>query len=178
MISGHAQNGKDTVASMIGNDLKKHGYRVLITHYGDLVKYICKTFFNWNGKKDDYGRTILQYVGTDIIRHAEPDYWVEFIVKILRFFPDTWDYVLIPDARFPNEIRALEDEGFHVTHLRVRRENFQNDLSEEQRKHPSETSLDHTVPDFWIENDSSLEHLELIVEKYLKENIYGQEGLL
>ena len=81
MISGHAQNGKDTVASMIGNDLKKHGYRVLITHYGDLVKYICKTFFNWNGKKDDYGRTILQYVGTDIIRHAEPDYWVEFIVS-------------------------------------------------------------------------------------------------
>ena len=107
VISGHAQHGKDTVARMIRSDLEEHGNSVLITHYGDLVKYICKTFFDWNGEKDEYGRTLLQYVGTDVIRKAQPDFWVGFIIQILRFFPDVWDYVLIPDARFPNEIRAL-----------------------------------------------------------------------
>ncbi len=174
-ISGHAQNGKDTVAQMLRDSLEEHGNRVLIAHYGDLVKYICKGFFGWNGEKGEYGRTLLQYVGTDVVRRQDPDYWVNFIIQMLRFFGDNWDYVLIPDARFPNEIRGLQEEGFDVIHLRVRRENFTSPLSKEQQEHPSETALDHTVPDHWIINDGTLSDLELAVKKYLEENIYGEE---
>lgn len=145
----------------------------MVAHYGDLVKYICQTYFNWNGEKDEYGRSLLQHVGTDVVRHMEPDYWVEFIVRILRFFPDEWDYVVIPDARFPNEIRVLEENGLQVTHLRVRRDSIPNNLTEEQRNHPSETSLDHTTPDAWIDNEGSLRHLEEVVKQYLEDNIYG-----
>ena len=62
-ISGHAQNGKDTFAKMVSEKLGKKGYRVLVTHYADLVKYICKMFFDWDGQKDDHGRELLQFVG-------------------------------------------------------------------------------------------------------------------
>ena len=172
VISGHAQNGKDTVAQMIRKELEDTGERVLVTHYADLVKYICRTFFGWNGEKDEFGRSLLQYVGTDVVRKADPDYWVRFIAGILKFFPDNWGYVLIPDARFPNEIRSLQEEGFDVVHLRVRRENFVSSLTNEQQQHPSETALDHTEPDHWIINDGSLEHLETIVRTFVKENIY------
>lgn len=107
-ISGKAQHGKDTTAKLLEEILEAQGNRVLIAHYGDLVKYVCKTFFGWDGKKDEKGRTLLQRVGTDKIRAVSPDYWVDFIVSILDIFCDEWDYVLIPDTRFPNEYEIYE----------------------------------------------------------------------
>ena len=53
LISGKAQHGKDTTANFLKQELELHGSRVLITHYGDLVKYTCKAFFNWDGNKDE-----------------------------------------------------------------------------------------------------------------------------
>ena len=87
-ISGKAQNGKDTTAGLLKAALEADGYKVLITHYADLLKYICKQFFGWDGQKDDAGRHILQYVGTDIIRQKRPDYWVGFVTSILELFPN------------------------------------------------------------------------------------------
>ena len=40
-ISGKAQNGKDTTAGLLKAALEADGYKVLITHYADLLKYIC-----------------------------------------------------------------------------------------------------------------------------------------
>ena len=77
----------------------------------------------------------------------------------------------IPDSRFPNEIDGLKQAGFNVIHLRVRRENFESPLTTEQQNHPSETALDHVVPDFLIVNDGTLEDLynkvcNLVVDRY------------
>ena len=170
-ISGKAQHGKDTTAGMMKTALESMGHTVLIAHYGDLVKYICRTFFGWNGEKDAYGRSLLQKVGTDIVREQRPNYWVDFVKDMLSMFPNEWDFVLIPDSRFPNEIDGLKQSGFNVIHLRVRRENFESPLTTEQQNHPSETALDHVVPDFLIVNDGTLEDLynkvcNLVVDRY------------
>lgn len=141
-ISGHAQNGKDTLAGMLMEEYEKHQKRVVIVHYADLVKYICRMFFGWDGKKDEFGRYLLQFVGTDIVRSRDQDYWVNFVIDMLKFFGSAWDCVIIPDTRFPNEISRLKEEGFDVLHLRVVRPNFESPLTPEQQKHPSETSLD------------------------------------
>ena len=101
-ISGKARHGKDTLAGILKNHLEDQGNRVLIAHFGDLVKYICEKFFDWDEQKDERGRTLLQYVGTDVVRTQEPNFWTDFIKKVLTLFPDEWDYVLIPDCRFPN----------------------------------------------------------------------------
>jgi len=158
---------------MVKEALEDYGNSVLITHFGDLVKHICTKFFDWDGKKDEYGRHLLQYVGTDIVRKQNPDYWVNFIIGILRFFEDNWDYVVIPDARFPNEINRLVDSGFKVTHMRVVRSNYQSTLTEEQQSHPSETALDDVIPDILIMNNGTLEDLESSVRHYIKENSYA-----
>ena len=164
-ISAKAQHGKDTVANFMKECLEAKGKRVLVTHYADLVKYVCKTFFNWDGQKDEKGRTLLQYVGTDIVREKEPDYWVGFIADMLYFFGDQWDYVLIPDTRFPNEIDYLKNAGFDVLYIRVIRENFESPLTEEQQKHPSETALDDYEAEVLLYNDSTLENLKFSVER-------------
>ena len=73
-ISAKAQHGKDTSAAILKEIYEANGKRVLITHYADLLKYICKNFFGWNGEKDDYGRTLLQQVGTNIVCAKQPDF--------------------------------------------------------------------------------------------------------
>ena len=169
VISGHAQNGKDTVAGMMSTQLTERKYRVLVAHFADLLKYICKTFFGWDGKKDEHGRQFIQYVGTDVIKKAEPDFWVSFISSILKYFENNWDWVIIPDARFPNEIDKLIKDGFDVTHLRVVRGNFDSPLTPEQQRHPSEAALDDVTPDYYINNDGSLGELAVKVTNLVKE---------
>ncbi len=159
-ISGKAGHGKDTFAKILEQKLSAEGYKVLIIHYADLLKFILKNFFRWNGEKDEHGRMLLQQVGTETVRKANPNYWVDFIASILSMFPREWDYVLIPDARFPNEIDRLKERGFDVTHVRVVRRAYESNLTDAQQEHSSETALDDVCPDVVIANDGTLGDLE------------------
>ena len=169
-ISGKAQHGKDTTANFMKDYLEEHGKRVLIAHFGDLLKYICTYFFDWDGHKDERGRTLLQYVGTDVIRNEKPDYWVDFISSVISLFKSEWDYVLLPDCRFPNEYEKLKAAGLDTTLLRVERPNFQSPLSTEQQQHLSETALDCYKSDLYIVNYKGLKQLQtrvFVISEYL-----------
>lgn len=139
--------------------LQKKGQCVLITHYADLLKYICRKFFGWNGEKDKTGRSFLQYIGTDVIRKQDPDYWVNFLRDMLLFFEGSWDYVLIPDLRFPNELTKLREAGFDVLHLKIVRDSQESELTTSQQKHESETAMDGFVPDILLNNDGDISAL-------------------
>lgn len=166
-ISAKAQHGKDLSAIILKELMEDDDKKVLIAHYADLLKYICEKFFDWDGIKDETGRTILQYVGTDIIREQKPNYWVDFIVSVLKMFPNEWDYVIIPDTRFPNEIDRLKEEGFDVVTLKVNRVDFENSLTEEQRQHKSEVALDNYEFDHVINVKSGIDILsEALYEMY------------
>lgn len=162
-ISGKAQHGKDTSANIIKELLEAKNNKVLIFHYADLLKYLCKEYFGWNGEKDDIGRTLLQHVGTDIVRAKDPNYWVNFAANFLKLFEDEWDYVLIPDCRFPNEVNVM-DTHFDALHWRVFRPNFVSPLSTEQQNHPSERALDDYHFDACIWNEGTLEDLKHVLE--------------
>jgi len=166
LISGKAQHGKDTYAKILKEKLEQYNNKVLITHYADLVKFICEKFFNWDGQKDEKGRTILQYVGTDIVRTQKPNYWVDFIIDILSLFKNEWDYVLIPDCRFVNELKRYGEE-WDITTVRVNRLNFESSLTTEQKNHPSETELDNYDFDYVINTESGLDKLEKEVNKFI-----------
>ena len=152
LISGKAQRGKDTSASMFYEELTAKGYKVLITHYADLLKWMCQSYFNWDGKKDDAGRTILQKVGTDTIRKQDPDFWVRWVITVLKLFPNEWDYVIIPDCRFPNEVDLMRTAFENVVHIRVDRPGFISPLTAEQQAHISETALDNYRYDVLLTN--------------------------
>lgn len=167
-ISGKAGHGKDTFAGILARKLEEKDQRVLVFHYADLLKWMCTKLFDWDGNKDEAGRHLLQYVGTNIIRNQRPDFWVDFVGDVLDLFPDEWDYVLIPDCRFPNEIERLRDRGFDVTHIRVIRDGFVSSMSESAKQHPSETALDDYPVDVTIHNDGTIEDLTngvLVVNK-------------
>lgn len=185
-ISGKAQHGKDTVAKILKEKLEEEGYRVLIMHFADYLKFGCATYLGWDGQKDDYGRTLLQQVGTNQMRHQYPDFWVENVCKwiaaSLRFY---YDVFIIADTRFENEIVYMRDFKynsmracytavipFYTIPVRVERKNFISELTEEQQQHPSETDLDDFEFDYYIQAESGMQALQEAVDGlmiYLKE---------
>jgi hypothetical protein len=163
---------------MLKENMEADGYKVLITHYSDLLKHICRSFFNWDGEKDENGRQLLQFVGTDTVRAKRMNFWVDFVSDVLNLFPDSWDYVLIPDCRFPNELEYFKATGFDMTHLRIGREPFASPLTQEQQVHPSETALDDVEPDQYILNFGSLKDLDnLVADWWTEQNGYHQLSL-
>lgn len=166
LISGHAGSGKDTAAMLMKMGLEDRKKRVLICHYADLVKHVCRSFFNWNGEKDELGRSLLQYVGTDVVRARNPDYWVDFLLDMFRFFEHEWDFCIISDTRFTNEVTKMKSQ-FDAYHLRISRPNFKSKLTKQQQNHPSETELDSLEPDGWLINDGTIKDLQQKVNKIL-----------
>ena len=165
-ISGKAGSGKDTYAGYLANELKSDGYKVLVIHFADFLKFVCKAMLDWDGEKDEHGRWLLQYVGTDIIREQSKDFWAYTLMCLLDYLKEFagWDFVIIPDTRFPNEIDAVKEFQFPVFHFRMERTGCDNGLTFEQKRHPSETSLDHFEYDLIIDNDGTLEDLMAAAE--------------
>ena len=165
MFSAKARCGKDASALILKELMESDDKKVLIIHYGDLLKYICTTYFNWDGEKDEDGRELLQKIGTDVIREQKPDYWVNFVGEFLSMFKYKWDYVLIPDCRFPNEVIKMKEYGFDTLAVRVNRIDFESQLTEEQKNHISETALDSFSFDYYINSKSGIEYLRKEVMK-------------
>ena len=172
LISGKAQVGKDSTATYLKDKLEQNGKSVLISHYGDLVKYICRTFFEWNGEKDSAGRSLLQFVGTDRIRKKYPDFWVKFVFDVLSVFSNEWDYVLVADCRFKNEINLFKNSDFDTITVRVERLNFESPLTKEQQNHESETNLDDQIFDYYISSESGLDKLHQQIDLVFKGCLY------
>ena len=159
IISGHAGSGKDTAAATMKDILDGVGRRTLIIHYADLLKFTLKEFYGWNGEKDAYGRELLQRVGTDVVRKNYPDYWVDYITFMLGMLDLPYHYVMIPDARFPNEIELVKNMFPDTKHLRVIRPEIEKQTGADWRRHPSETELDGYPYDMVIHNDGKMEDL-------------------
>lgn len=171
LISGKAQAGKTTTANFIvkamNESLKPKDKKAVIINYGDLLKYICKQYFDWDGSKNTAGRTLLQEIGTEVVRAKYKGFWVDFAKDLAYLFDDYWSCAVIGDCRFKNEIDWGE-YGDDVKHIRIVRPNHDNGLSEKQKNHPSETDLDDVTPDCVIVNDGTLEDLEQNVRALLE----------
>ncbi|MDR2648525.1 MAG: hypothetical protein LBB94_02245 [Clostridiales bacterium] len=149
LISGKAQHGKTSTADILEKHMKRAGYRILQINYADYVKFVCAKYYGWDGRKDERGRHILQYVGTDIFRERDKNFWVDTVVRFARAAWPDYDFILIADWRFPNEYtRWAENNINDVCKVRVYRPGFDNGLTSEQKDHPSETALDHFPMDY------------------------------
>ena len=164
-VSGKMGSGKDTVAEYLKEELEEAGQTVLITHYADLLKYICKTFLGWDGKKDTAGRKLLQTIGTDVFRHSDENFFCDFLVQVLKNLGWMWDFVIIADARFQNEIKCMKSQ-FRTVSILVIRESRINGISCNS-EHISERSFDDYEFDVLFENNAGVDQVKEFVESFL-----------
>ena len=125
---------------------------------------------NWFEEKNDITRLILQIVGTNLFRkHVDDDIWIKELIKKVNKYKEK--FVIVTDARFPNEIdlphKLVEDR--RVISIRMKRD------SVETSNHASETALDtYEWFDYTIDNIGDLKLLEESV-KTVFNDIIGQE---
>lgn len=165
LIAGEAGVGKDTFAFF----LKKHiFYPTAITHFADAVKMCAKNFFDWDEKKDLKGRSLLQFVGTEIGRKYDEQIWASLVVDQIKMFSSLFKIFIIPDLRYENEQYFIEDfleDDKKIVKFFIENQNKENGLEEFQKKHISEKGF--SKKDFhFIDNSGSLEELEKVAAYY------------
>ena len=176
LISGKAGHGKDTFAEMLQQELEKRDKKVITLHFADLVKFYAEKYFFWNGEKDINGRALLQKIGNDTFRGKAPNYWAYITAVCAQVLLEcfNYDYVLIPDNRYPNEIDTVKEYNNNVVTIRIERYD-ENDrlwnnpnLTDEQKQNEGEIALDNYVFDYLIYNHS-LEEMYESAEELIKE---------
>ena len=164
LVSGKAESGKTLTSNIIKSKLESLGYRVLIVSFASYLKFISEKYFKWDGKKDENGRSLLQHLGTNVVRKKNPDFWVKTVYDFVYTFENEFDYFIADDTRFKNEISYFQErDPFSYFSIRVERIDFENSLTTEQRKHDSEVDLDDWSFDLYLESKSGYENLSEIV---------------
>lgn len=156
LISGKAGHGKDSLANILMKNLDAKTTKVPMARE---LKHLAKDYFGWNGLKDDSGRQLLQWLGTDYIRNTiDENFHVDKAIDTIRVLENFYDYIIIPDIRFANEIELLT-KAFDCITVRVVRPNYKAPYSENELNHASEVELDNYQFDYTIVAED-LEELE------------------
>jgi len=186
-ICGLIGSGKGTVADI----LEEHHCFDKVS-FADTLKNAAATIFRWDramlegdtkesrekreqvdewwaerlGIPDFSPRYLLQYMGTEVMRNnLHPDIWVLSLErKIIECGPG--DYV-VPDVRFPNEIRMIKRNGGKIWH--VQRGELPDWFGQNPSHiHASETSWNNEIFDATIYNNGTIDDLKLTVDNLLK----------
>jgi hypothetical protein len=146
LISGHAENGKDELAKYLKEQLEQQGKKVIVDRFAKYIKGYLKDYYGWDGvTKDEFTRSKLQWLGTERIREElnHKIFHVERLAVDFSIVQDDFDFAIVADTRFPNEIYHMKAMFPKDTiSVRVVRLGYKSKLTEEQLNHTSETSLD------------------------------------
>lgn len=181
LISGKAGSGKDTFSTMLKLKLERQNYKVLTLHFADLVKTYAYMYFNWNGEKNEAGRSLLQNIGNNTFRQFDANYWARITAECAavmgKYF--NYDFILIPDTRYPNEIQVVKQYNPEVYCYRINRFDeygrrwINPNLTYEQRHNESEIALDdyqYFDAEIYNSNLETLNKLAIGLVKTLTEN--------
>ena len=138
-LSGKKRSGKNTAYFMLKLLLDEDETgKIAKVSMADSLKRIAREL-GWNGVKDEKGRKVLQYLGTEVGRNIDPEYWTKRAADAIKTaFDKGAQIVIIPDVRFPNEVDMVKALGGKL--WRIRRPVVEGMQSKDQ--HPSETALD------------------------------------
>lgn len=167
-FTGKMYSGKTT----LGNEMTKLGYTKIsfASPLKNIVGYLYdlsdeQLYGNLKEVVDPrYGvtpRYLLQYIGTDLFRNWDPDFWVKIFT---RKYGDGGLYVL-DDVRFDNESTTIKNMGGIIIKV-VSHRNFSEINSEGVQTHVSEQGVKNY--DYKIYNDGSISDLRAALHELLQ----------
>lgn len=158
LLSGKAESGKDTCAEYL---LGSFGLEKPIhLSFGSRVKEVA-TSLGWDGKKDEKGRAMLQWLG-DGVKQFNPTFWVDKTIEDIKSLSkEGYTVFIISDCRYKDEIIKIKEEFQGCVYpIRVSRPTHKSRLSEEQLNHRSECDLDDYPFEYVLHNNSNLASFE------------------
>ena len=157
IISGKARSGKNEISKIIE---KSYSNKKCITiSFGYYIKDYAKRISDWDGSEETKPRDLLQRLGIELVRNKiNKRLFIDRILQDIEIFSYFYDIIVVSDVRLLDEITILKKIYPNSTSIRVVRNNYQNNLTEEQKNHLTEIDLDNYNDfDYIIENDDKLE---------------------
>lgn len=151
-------------------------YQIPVNHSEQIFDFIKEDIIA-TPEVDGYSRTegirrALQYLGTDVRRKSDNDYWVKRFHEQVNDFDG---YVFVTDVRFPNEADSIVDHGGKVLRLEppaevvAERTELRDGMkySSSAHQHVSETALDD-YPKFILTITETSFDIPKIVDSLIK----------
>lgn len=164
-----ARSGKDTAAEFLQ---KQYGGQIF--KFAQPIYDIMNAVHKISGVSSFKDTKLLTWVGTEWGRSINENIWVDNCLERIYEASQQGCYMsnepfvnnyYITDVRFPNEAKALRENGFYL--IKVDR-NMRP--QEERATHASENALnDYKDWDFIVDNNSSLEDLYLQLQKIVQD---------
>jgi len=145
--------------------------------HDEILAHVCNLImieFDRISPTEEKNRTLLQVVGTDIIREYHPTALVDYLIHATRH----QDNLVLDDLRFRNEFHSLKRNDWvtvycalpdAIRHQRLKTEYGQSPTLE-QDNHPSECDLDSlplTTWDYIINTAGSIENERAQVDELM-----------
>lgn len=173
MIAGKARNGKDTLAGYMKKYFDEYGQKACIMHISNYIKHFAIDYFGWDGSDETKPRSLLQQLGTEIIREKmhKPLFFTNRLKEDIQVIENFFDVVIIADVRLPLEFEEIAKDYPDTVKIHVSRPSLVSELTQEEQKHITETGLDNYDDyDYKIENNT-LEELEKSAKGIVKEEL-------
>lgn len=161
-IAGKARSGKTTAAKILKETYEGMGKKVAILNYAHYLKDYLILYFGWNGKEEDKPRNLLNELGDFIRNDLKEDFFlinrINEDINVLSYF---FDIIIVGDVRLVEEIENARGKYNNAIFLRIKREDYENDLNEVQKHHRTETELNnYNNFDYTIDNDESISNFK------------------
>ena len=172
VVGGKAKHGKDTFSAFLKEVYENHNKKVIVTQLSKYIKYYAREMTGWDLSEETKPREFLQQLGTTVIRQKlkKDDLFINRMIDDIEIFSYFYYAIIISDVRLKKEIIDLKKAYPNIISIHIDRPNFDNGLTEEQKKHPTEIDLDD-YNEFDIEVvNTTLDDLKETAEKIYIEN--------
>jgi hypothetical protein len=169
-IGGKAQSGKTTLGELLKQEYEKEGKKVAVLYHSKYIKEYAKEHFGWDGKEETKPRELLQQLGTEIIRDKlnKKYFHVNRITEDIEILSYLFDVIIVNDVRFKIEIDIPREKFGDMVAIKIIRENFDNNLTDKQKQHPTEVDLDdYGKFDYVIVNNGTINDLRANVREIM-----------
>ena len=178
VIGGKARAGKNTFGEYCSDHLKDYGYNPCVMHITEPLYGYARNYFSWDERGISKPREFLQKLGIEIIQEkmGKKNFLLNRLFEDIEVLENFFDVAIITDARLVNEFKTIKNKYPDVVCIKVERENYVSDLSDEEKNHITETDLDNYHDFDYVVINRNLKDLSESALEIVREEVgYGEE---
>ncbi len=161
LLAGKAGSGKDLLGSYMKNKYDFIGDNTCILHITAPLYEYAKNYFSWDGNMQDKPREFLQEMGIEIIKkklHKET-FLIDRLCEDIDILKHYFSVFIITDGRLKSEFNELRKRFPDIKIIYVKRNNYDNRLTNKEKKHITETDMENYKDYDYIIENTTKEHL-------------------